>query len=84
MKTKKLLGKLPFNKVTVANLTLGKMNAVKGGVPPVTQRWPSDCCLTTEPTPEPETYNNTCEVSYLCDTNPPYSMCSSTPNPLCS
>ncbi len=56
MKLRKSFKKLTLNKSTVANLTLRGMRAVKGGEPPVTEQYYTQCCLTevtcTEPVPE--------------------------------
>lgn len=57
MKKRKSLAKLTLNKSTVANLNLRVMRTVKGGEPPETEQWPSQCCtpVTCPPPPAPVT-----------------------------
>lgn len=63
MKQKKSFKKLTLNKRTVANLTLRGMRAVKGGEPPVTEQYYTQCCYTvTCPDPVPDTQE--CNITY--------------------
>jgi hypothetical protein len=62
MKKRISLAKLTLNKRTVANLSFGRMRAVKGGEPPVTEQWLTQCCPSLECLP-PDPVTDDCNLT---------------------